>query len=356
MIEHDYTRDQVVGCLLAGAVGDALGARAVDDRENHADHDDTAPAATFGRTGPVTDATRMTVFTAEGLIRAAVRKRERGICHPPTVLHHAYLRWFATRGSAGVASPHLAELDGWIVGVPELWRTGDPDDPGLTALRTGRMGSTDGPINDAPGYGALVRAAPAGILAARRRFELGCEFAAITHGHPSGIYPAGALAVIVGALVDGADLTSALDRAEGELREPPRAATTLTALRAGRSLGTAGIPTPDDLASLGSGDTGHEVLAIAVACAVGGYDRPGAALRASVDHPGARAAAGSVCGNILGAAHGTRWLLPTWLEELELREVVARLAEDCHRACRIGVPTEVDGTVTADWLRRYPGW
>jgi hypothetical protein len=35
----------------------------------------------------------MTLFTVEGLIRAHVRDTLRGICHPPSVVHHAYLRW-----------------------------------------------------------------------------------------------------------------------------------------------------------------------------------------------------------------------------------------------------------------------
>ncbi len=49
-----------------------------------------APA--HGRVGAITDDTQMTLFTAEGILRAVVRGRLKGICHPPSVLHHAYLR------------------------------------------------------------------------------------------------------------------------------------------------------------------------------------------------------------------------------------------------------------------------
>ncbi len=35
----------------------------------------------------ITDDTQMTLFTAEGLLRATGRWHDRGICHPPTVVH-----------------------------------------------------------------------------------------------------------------------------------------------------------------------------------------------------------------------------------------------------------------------------
>ncbi len=39
-----------------------------------------------------TDDIQMMLFTAEGLLRAYVRNSARGICHVPSVIHHALLR------------------------------------------------------------------------------------------------------------------------------------------------------------------------------------------------------------------------------------------------------------------------
>ncbi len=65
----------------------------------------TAPATdcllhevAYGIKGAITDDTQMTLFTAEALIRAAVRGANKGICNPIAVIHHAYLRWLQTQG------------------------------------------------------------------------------------------------------------------------------------------------------------------------------------------------------------------------------------------------------------------
>jgi hypothetical protein len=96
-------RDRVRGCLLGGAVGDALGAPVefmsypeIKRRYGRGGIRDFAAA--YGRVGAITDDTQMTLFTAEGLLRAHNRSIDRGICHPPSVVWRAYQRWLSTQG------------------------------------------------------------------------------------------------------------------------------------------------------------------------------------------------------------------------------------------------------------------
>jgi ADP-ribosylglycohydrolase len=93
----------VRGCLLGGAVGDALGApveflslAGIRRQFGPEGIRDLVPA--YGRIGAITNDTQMTLFTAEGLLRAWVRHSTKGICHVPAVIHHAYLRWLLTQG------------------------------------------------------------------------------------------------------------------------------------------------------------------------------------------------------------------------------------------------------------------
>jgi len=88
--------------LLAGAMGDSLGAEIEFwplDRIAHQFPNglrDLPPHQ--GIVGAITDDTQMTLFTAEGLIRAWVRGRLRGIGTFDGPVHHALLRWLRTQG------------------------------------------------------------------------------------------------------------------------------------------------------------------------------------------------------------------------------------------------------------------
>ena len=185
------------GCLLGGAVGDALGApvefldlaaiRATYGPDGIADFDEE-----YGRVGAITDDTQMTLFTAEGLLRALARWSDRGIWNPAAVVHRAYLRWLHTQGMEPLDLLGSDPVDGWLVQVPELHARRGPGHTCLSALRSGLMGTIERPINDSKGCGGIMRAAPVGLVANEANvFRLGCETAAITHGHPSGYLAAG---------------------------------------------------------------------------------------------------------------------------------------------------------------------
>src|SRR5689334_4021716 len=115
-VQQQDFRSRVRGCLLGGAIGDALGAGIeFDSLENirlgHGEQGVTDYVRAFGRRGAITDDTQMTMFTVEGLIRAHVR-RDCGTWHPPTDVHRAYLRWAATQAEWG---PDERKPDsGWL--------------------------------------------------------------------------------------------------------------------------------------------------------------------------------------------------------------------------------------------------
>jgi len=78
--------DAIRGCLLGGAVGDALGAPVEflsleGIRAHHGERGiEDYVEFTDGR-GCITDDTQMTLFTAEGLLRAYAVKQKRGVYH-----------------------------------------------------------------------------------------------------------------------------------------------------------------------------------------------------------------------------------------------------------------------------------
>jgi len=340
---------RIRGCLLGGALGDALGATVEFDRYPQVE------ALTDGR---FTDDTQMTLFTAEGLIRAHVRGRLRGIYHPAGVVGHAYRRWLFTQGvSWRVAAAGFYEAsapDGWLVTEALLHERRAPGNTCLAALERTELGTIEKPINDSKGCGAVMRAAPCGFWRAPIEvvFELGCEVGALTHGHPSGYLPAGVLAATISGLLDGLPLAGALEGARGLLASRAGADETETALESAIALAAAGPASRQKIEQLGNGWTGDEALAIALCCALGFKDvRQG--LLAAVNHSGDSDSTGSICGNLLGALHGPEALPAEWLERLAGRDVIEAVAEDawCELVAQLG-----GDQVPERWWERYPGW
>ncbi len=101
-------RSRVRGCLLGGAVGDALGfpvefASLDRIRVSHGERGVTGlvPGAR-GVVGRISDDTQMTLFTVEALVQAHAREREKGIGGAwALLLRQAYERWLQTQSKAG---------------------------------------------------------------------------------------------------------------------------------------------------------------------------------------------------------------------------------------------------------------
>jgi ADP-ribosylglycohydrolase len=91
---------------------------------------------------------------------------------------------------------------------------------------------------------------------------------------------------------------------------------------------------------LGGGWVGEQALAIAVCCALTAEDFAEGVLRA-VNHSGDSDSTGAICGNLLGAQLGEEAIPAAWLAELELREAIARLADDLF-ACGTGARVAQD--------------
>jgi ADP-ribosylglycohydrolase len=309
-------------------VGDALGApveflKLAEIRARFGPGGISELESAYGRRGAITDDTQMTLFTADALIRAHHRYESRGICSVPAVATYAYLRWLETQGES---SPKRIPARGWIDAIPELRSRRGPGNTCLSALRSGQRGTPDEPINDSKGCGGVMRIAPVGLVA-REPFWLGCELAAITHGHPSGYLSAGVLAEIVSALVGGASLDDAAGRALEMLATQRGHEETTAAIEGALALAASGKPSASRVESFGGGWVAEEALAIGLYCALVADDlEHGPAL--AVNHGGDSDSTGAIAGNLLGVLHGSKAIPPRWLEALELRQVIANVADD----------------------------
>ncbi|MFJ7211119.1 ADP-ribosylglycohydrolase family protein [Amycolatopsis sp. NPDC098790] len=355
-------RSRLRGSLLAGAIGDALGAKTEFDSIDRireiagpAGITDFIPA--YGGVGRITDDTQMTLFTLEALIRAHAQRRKTGSADVVHSLQLAYQRWLHTQGVAWdrARGPQSAveAPDGWLITHQDLFSRRAP---GLTCFgeleaygRSGVRGTIERPVNNSKGCGGVMRAAPIALWSddLAEVFRLGAESAALTHGHPSGYLSSGCFAVLVHGLLHGKPLLDALAAARAELVKHEGHEEQSDAFDAALALAEQGPPTPEKLETLGQGNVGETALSMSVYVALTTADAD-TALLAAVNHSGDSDSTGSVCGNLVGAMYGEEALRKSWLEQLELRDVIIGLADDAL--------TEFGPDAPGDdrWFARYP--
>ncbi|MET9256580.1 ADP-ribosylglycohydrolase family protein [Streptomyces sp. NPDC003717] len=331
--EQQDFRSRVRGTLLGAAVGDAQG---------------------VGEGGSVSHLTQLTLFSVDGLIRAQVR-RDTGAWHPPTDLHRAYRRWYATQTDWG-PDERRAE-DGWLAREEWLYaRRGAPRSL-LLGLGDDTVGTPEAPKNPGErGAEAAVRSAPFGLLVGwepQLVVQLAVECAAQTHGHPAAGLAAGAYAAVVHGLARGEGLDGAVQRTLGLLGARPGHQPVTDGLQHALGAVRQGMPGPERVAELAGEGHAEGVLAAAVYCALVGEDvRHG--LRLAVGHDGPRTATGALAGALLGALHGETALPPSWLAELEGRPTLLELADDFAMEMTQGPALHGPGESSAAWLARYP--
>lgn len=343
--------DQIKGCLLGGAIGDALGAAvefldwsAIESRFGAAGIVDFAPA--YGLTGAITDDTQMMLFTAEGLLRAYVRGSSRGICHPPSVIHHALLRWLHTQG---IESALPVRLDGWLIHEQALWSRRAPGHTCLTALQASEsLGFLA--RNNSKGCGAVMRVAPCAFFA--RAFDIAAESGHLTHGHPTGYLCAGLFADILQRLAEHPDsLEQAVRESLAEHGPKPGMEETRAILEKVLGFFEQGYrPDPQRIDAFAAGWIGEEALAIGIWCALFAKSLE-AGVIAAVNHSGDSDSTGLIAGHLLGIQHGPQAIPERWLQSLELREVIEKIAVDIERVPRdyVGYGGEFNEAIESEY-------
>jgi ADP-ribosylglycohydrolase len=110
------------------------------------------------------------------------------------------------------------------------------------------------------------------------------------------------------------------------------------------------------IAELGGGWIAEEALAISIYCAATAENFSGGVINA-VNHSGDSDSTGSITGNLLGVILGEEVIPDTWLDSLELKNVIVELADDLHdfRSWEIGM-WAVDDTFDKQIWEKYPGW
>lgn len=372
--------DKYRGCLLGGAAGDALGYAIEFDREE-------AIAARYGSRGirdyqlderglaPFSDDTQMTLYTANSLLcsLAALSAQASGgtpasggtqdsgdgptlmsptalsvwasasptlpspaalAAYAPAQMAQFYVEWMYTQ-----VSPYpLAEPKAWISSLPELFASRAP---GVTCMNACEaMANGAKAVNNSKGCGGIMRMAPVGLINTSPSFSgvelqrLGAQLAELTHCHELGWMPAGVFAHIVSLLArnEGSSVREAATQALNTLSEAFPNAHYLGQLqelmRYTLRLADSDMPDLEAIHALGEGWVAEEALAIGLLCSLRHEDDFAGAITSAVNHGGDSDSTGAIAGNIVGAHLGLAGIPQRYLEHLELRDTISKIADD----------------------------
>lgn len=354
-MEDKLPLENYIGCLLGGAIGDALGAPIEFDAWNeikskYGEQGITNYTEFNDGHGEFTDDTQMTLFTAEAMIRTLFRANTRGIWGAiATICFHSYCNWLKTQG---YDKPNIKFQDSWLLKIRDLNKRRAPGNTCLSALLEAEDYKPGTIPNNSKGCGGVMRVAPVGLIFYKDpefAFENGVIAAQITHGHPSGYLSAGFLAALIALLNSGISLENAADKCMTILKKQKDSEECLKALNKAIEQSETKEPSAENIETLGGGWVGEEALAISLYCSLYYKDNFKKGLIASINHSGDSDSTGAITGNILGLIHGEAAIPKVWAENLYLKDVLKRMAEDLH----IGFEDDGTGMGSEGWFEKY---
>lgn len=193
-MKYNLNIDQLAGCLLGGALGDALGYPVEFEKVSQMsqDHD-------FDKIVDkliVSDDTQMTLFTANALLLDGNLRINTWNC---------YQDWLETQFKQGKSELSHRPIS-WLMEYPEMYASREPGRTCLMTLMRGIPGDLNEPINQSKGCGALMRVAPLAFIDREDPYSVAIENSALTHGHQMSHIASAALVSLLRYISEGETL------------------------------------------------------------------------------------------------------------------------------------------------------
>lgn len=193
-MKYNLNIDQLAGCLLGGALGDALGYPVEFEKVSQMsqDHDFDKIVGKL----IVSDDTQMTLFTANALLLDGNLRINTWNC---------YQDWLETQFKQGKSELSHRPIS-WLMEYPEMYASREPGRTCLMTLMRGILGDLNESINQSKGCGALMRVAPLAFIDREDLYSVAIENSALTHGHQMSHIASAALVGLLRYISEGETL------------------------------------------------------------------------------------------------------------------------------------------------------
>ncbi len=331
--------ERFTGCMLGGAVGDALG-YLIEDMDLKTIHKKYGPyglrtilkLASNDKKSVVSDDTQLALFTADGLLWAAHEH-----IAPEDGMYRSYMRWYYTQTERLVRM----EQAEWIKKQPHeiawgydmmensfLFARRSPGKVCLMALASGKQYDKKHKPNTNKSS-TVLRTGPVGLFYAgdpEKAMRAGCRAGALTHGSSSAYLAAGVFSALVSLLADGEVLGSALTAVLPILQKEENSMGLVKTLIQAIDEAVSDHNPIKSMQVLGLGWNADEALALAVYCLLKNHSLKDAVLMAC-NQDGDSDTCGAVCGTLGGAAYGKSAIPKNWLNGLDSLDLTKTLAQ-----------------------------
>jgi ADP-ribosylglycohydrolase len=297
--------------------------------------------AVDGATGTAlfTDATQMCLFTTDGILWAALSQSNEGVNYTEYVFY-AYQMWLYTQTKTVAgdeytwlfdknSNPYRSEL----IKKKGLYRSRVCDSTNIELLKRMRnlkYGKITSPLNNLDDTGAIKRVMPAGLFFnydTSLAFRAGADFAAITHGSPTSYLASGFYCALIAELINDKTIDEAIASSSKVLQTYKDHEEVLEAVdKVVSYLDDKDISPITAISEIGTENNAAQTLGIALFAAALFEDNFENAIRLSVNHDGRSDVCGALCGGILGAYHGARFVPKKWLQKLSYLRLIEDIA------------------------------
>jgi len=325
-MENKINLDSYLGCIIGGAIGDALG-YPIEFEDIKTDGLIRDYKCENKHSGRFSDDTQMTLFTIEGLVNSNL-SQDPNECI--TNVYNSYLNWVHTQfNSYKGKRPDISDL----LDTEAMYRWQAPGGTCISALKSGICGTIENPINNSKGCGGIMRVAPVGLVYyynPELAFKIGADLAAITHGHPTGYLSAGVFSSIIAYLVQGYSLQNAIMCSIDILRDYDNFEETLKIIGQAHMLFKLEQPSIKTIEKIGEGWIAEEALGISLYCALCHENNFEEGVILAINHSGDSDSTGAITGNILGLINGINNIPQRWLDGLNSKEIVEKMTLDLY--------------------------
>ena len=364
MQRNKHKKEYFEGCLIGGAIGDALGYPVEflsysQIQKTYGEHGICKFDLNKSGVAEISDDTQMTLFTANGILLGDTRRKMRGIggFPPADYVRMAYKDWYYTQTHPKSTYKGVS----WLTSVDALYNTRYPGNTCMASLASKNYYSIAQPANNSKGCGGVMRVAPYGLfygwIPDRKLFlKEAAEIGAITHGHDMSHLSCAYIADIIGQIIyfcrdkDSIETIAKRALADVDLCGFSHKTEFETIINTAITLAHNEQSDFSNISQLGEGWTAEEAAAIAIYSAIKHQNNPLEGIAAAVNHNGDSDSTGAIAGNILGAWHGISAFPKAYTTSLELASTILEIADDLAKGCPM---SEYSSHYDSQWVKKY---